>query len=142
MRTVMAAAVEKKSCSVPYTLTFCILLCSLTWFSRATARRCTYIKCVFILKLRTSGKFETKWLPSILDVGFELPYSATSNEETHAGLDRTDHTVSKVITVEVICFVAPEKLQKTLKFLELLSLFPRARLLANMNINCEKLFVI
>ena len=41
-----------------------------------------------------------------------------------------------------MCFMAPEKLQTTLKFLELLSLFPRARLIANMNINFKILFVI
>ena len=41
-----------------------------------------------------------------------------------------------------MCFMAPKKLQMTLKFLELLSLFPRARLIANMNINFKILFVI
>lgn len=57
-----------------------------------------------------------------------------AKKATQAGLD-TEQTISKGITVEVMCFVAPEKLQKTLKSLELLTLFPRARPIANMNIN-------
>ena len=44
--------------------------------------------------------------------------------------------------MEAMCFVAREKLQKKLKFLELLTLFPRAELIANMNINFQKIFVI
>ena len=44
--------------------------------------------------------------------------------------------------MKAMCFVARERLQKKLKFLELLTFFPRAELIANMNINFQKIFVI
>ena len=46
---------------------------------------------------------------------------------------REKHTLD--LKGRTILYTDPEKLQTTLKFLELLSLFPRARLIANMNIN-------
>ena len=44
--------------------------------------------------------------------------------------------------MKAMCFVARERLQKKLKFLELLTFFPRAEVIANMNINFQKIFVI
>ena len=86
-----------------------MLFCNLKLIvSKPTARHYLFFKYLFTLKLCTSGKLETKWLPSTLDVEFEAHYSATSNEETHAELDRTDHTVSEVIMWKW-CILWPQK---------------------------------
>ena len=92
----MAAAVGELSYSVSFTVffSFCILLSNLNLFLRATAGHCY----LFNMYLHLVYLPEENSRQNDLDVEFEPPHLATSNEETHAGLDRTDHTVSKVIT--------------------------------------------
>ena len=56
-----------------------------------------------------------------------------SHDETQVGLDRTDYTQGN--NVEKAYFLAQEKLEKTLKCLLVHKLFPRARIIENVNTN-------
>ena len=58
-------------------------------------------------------------------------------EETHAGLEI--QRISRVIRWKWCVLWPPEEQQETLKFLELPSLFPRVRLISDININILKI---
>ena len=57
--------------------------------------------------------------------------------ELQGSLDKTDDILGKRLNLR--CFLALEQLKKTLKFLAARKLFPRARLITNMNINSRYL---
>ena len=112
---------------------------SAIWFSRTTTRN---INSVFVWNLNIRRLFiylensEAKWHPLILDVELKPLSSATLKKRT-TDLDRTDDIQRN--KVENRSFLAPEWLKNKLKFLVVQNLFPRARLLANMNINFKKI---
>lgn len=82
-----------------------------------------------------------KWLHSSFFVlKFKPLASTTLGKNSHPLRERT---ISKVfVLIYIMCFLAPDKLKKTLTFLTARKCFPRARLISNININVSKLIVI
>ena len=118
---------------------FHIQLCNLDWFYNGERHgHCISIKNVFLWRLFTSTRIVTKWHPWVLDVKFEPPRSITSRNTDHTWQSGPKLKLQRRNNV----FYGLREAAEDDKISRNSWLFPRARLLANMNINLWKSFVI
>ena len=113
------------------------------WRNNEKNEHCIYFQNVYMYRIFTLRKVVTKWKwlhSSFFVLKFKPLASTTLGKNSHPLRERT---ISKVfVLIYIMCFLAPEKLKKTLTFLTARKCFPRARLISNININVSKLIVI